>query len=309
MELRQLRYFVAVAEELHFARAAERLHLAQQPVSFQIKQLEGELGVRLFDRTTRQVALTEAGRALLEELYLALAHLERGVEEAQRAQRGERGRLVIGYFSTVLYNLLPETVRRFRQRFPAVELVLQELVLPALEQQVASGELDVALLLWDGQEHLSPELASQPLCTEPILVALPKAHPLSTRTSVPLRELASEPWVIYGRRQKPHTYDQIIALCRRAGFSPSIVQEAATEHAVIGLVAAGLGVALVIGSLKDVHTNAVCYRRLIEPEVHIQFVMVWKRDQASPQVQALLEIANEVASERFLVAEDVLLKK
>jgi DNA-binding transcriptional LysR family regulator len=298
MELRQLRYFVAVAEELHFVRAAERLHLAQQPVSFQIKQLEEELGVCLFHRTTRQVALTEAGRALLQEVYVALAHLERGVEEAKRAQRGERGRLVIGYVSTVLYNLLPETVRRFRQRFPAVELVLQERVSPTLEQQVVSGELDVALQIWEGQEALFPELARELLCTEPVYVAFPKAHPLSTHAGVPLRDLAGEPWVMYGRRQKPYTHDLIIASCQRAGFSPTIVQEAASEHAVIGLVAAGVGVSVVVGCMRDMHANAVNYRRLIEPETHVQFGMAWRRDQSSSQVQALLEIANEVVSER-----------
>ena len=298
MELRQLRYFVAVAEELHFARAASRLHLAQQPVSFQIKQLEEELGVCLFHRTTRQVTLTEAGRALLEEVYVALAHLERGVKEARRAQQGERGQLVIGYLSTLLYNLLPETVHRFRQRFPEVEVVLKELVSPTPEQHVVSAELDVALLIWEGQQQPFPELASELLCTEPAMVALPKAHPLSRRTAVPLRELAGEPWVMYGRRQKPHTYDQAIALCQRTGFSPTIVQEAATEQAVLGLVAAGVGVALVAGCLREVHANTVTYRRLIEPEVQVQFVMAWRREQSSPQVQALLEIAREVARER-----------
>lgn len=298
MELRQLRYFVAVAEELHFARAAERLHLAQQPVSFQIKQLEEELGVCLFHRTTRQVALTEAGHALLEEVYVALAHLERGVEEAKRAQRGERGQLVIGYPSTVLYNILPETVRRFRQRFPDVELVLHERVSPTLEQQVVSGELDVALLMCEGQERLFPELAREFLRTEPVLVALPKDHPLSRRTGVPLRDLASEPWVMHGRRQNPYAYDQIIAMCHRAGCSPTIVQEAATEQAVIGLVAAGVGVSLVLGCLRDVHAKAVNYRPVIEPEIHIQFAMAWRRDQTPPLVQALLEIASEVARER-----------
>lgn len=300
MELRQLRYFVAVAEELHFARAAQRLHLAQQPVSFQIKQLEEELGVLLFHRTTRQVALTEAGRALLEEVYQALRHLERGVKEAQCAQRGERGQVVIGYVSTVLHTILPETVRRFRERFPAVEVVLQEHVSPTLDQQVAERGLDAALVFLDGQESLFPELTRQTLYTEPIVVAFPKAHRLAPCSGVPLRALANEPFVMYARRQKPYTYDLVITLCHEAGFSPIIVQEAAAEQAVIGLVAAGVGVALAAGSLREVHAREVAYRPLIEPAVGTELAMVSRRDRASPQVQALLTIASEVAHDLAL---------
>lgn len=300
MELRHLRYFVAVAEELHFARAAERLHLAQQPLSFQIKQLEEELGVLLFHRTTRHVTLTEAGRALLEEVYQVLRHLERGIKEAQCAGRGERGQVVIGYINTVLHTILPETVRRFRERFPAVEVVLQEQVSPPLEQQVIEGGCDMAFLFLEGQESLFPELTRETLYTEPIVVALPKAHRLATCSNIPLRALENEPFVMYARRRKPYTYDRLIALCHEAGFSPIIAQEAAGGQAVLSLVAAGVGVALTAGSLKEVHAREITYRPLIEPEVGTDVAMVWREDGASPQVQAFLTIARKVVHDLAL---------
>jgi DNA-binding transcriptional LysR family regulator len=152
MELRQLRYFVTVAEELHFARAAERLHIAQQSLSFQIKQLEQELGTALFERTTRHVELTAAGHAFLKEIEIVFEHLQKAAEQARKAGRGEAGRLVVGYHSMTLYNIMPSTIRRFRERFPDVELVLQEIIQPALEEYILSGEVDTGLAGFSGRE-------------------------------------------------------------------------------------------------------------------------------------------------------------
>ncbi len=152
MELRQLRYFLAVAETLHFGQAAERLHIAQQPLSFQITQLENELGVELFKRTTRSVALTEAGAALEAEVRAGLGRIERGVEVAQRIARGEGGKLHIGYNSTTLYSVMPPIVRQFRERFEQVEVVLRELVSPTLEQQILSDDVDVGIVVVERRE-------------------------------------------------------------------------------------------------------------------------------------------------------------
>src|SRR5262249_39650286 len=143
--LRQLRYFVAVAEELHFARAAQRLHIAQQSLSFQIKQLEDELGTPLFERTTRHVELTVAGRVFLKEVQSVFDPLQRGIETARPAGRGEVGRLVLGYVSTTLYNIMPPTVRLFRERYPDVEVVLREMIPPALEEHILAGDIDAGL--------------------------------------------------------------------------------------------------------------------------------------------------------------------
>lgn len=284
MELRHLKYFVMVAEELHFSRAAEKLHLAQQPLSAQIKRLEEELGVQLFDRTTRKVTLTEAGEAFLQEVRLGLAHLDTAVEAAQRVARGEAGQLVLGYVGSTLYNIMPVTVRTIRERFPHVHLVLRELCSPELEQKICEQEIDIGLLVPDGPDHV---LACEIVHREETVVALPQGHPLAARTHIPLRLLADEPIVIYDRLQKPLPYDMVIALCREAGFSPHIVQEAASEQTVLGLVAAGMGIALVPAGLHLLYNESVHYRPLIEPSRSIDFALAWRQDNTSPLVKAV----------------------
>jgi DNA-binding transcriptional LysR family regulator len=293
MELRQLRYFVTVAEERHFARAAARLHIAQQSLSFQIKQLEQELETTLFERTTRRVELTAAGRAFLQELELVFEHLQRGVEQARRAGRGEVGRLVVGYHSITLYNIMPSAVRLFRERYPDVEVVLQEMISPALEEALESGAVDVGLagLSGIGARMLDYEI----LYRDTVAVALPKGHWLESRTSIPLAALADEPFVMYSRVQKKQGFDQIIALCQSRGFSPHIVQEAATEAAVISLVAGGIGIAIVVHSLERVRAEEVSYRTLVEPLVEGNYGVVWKRQNPSPIVQAFVQTVHNIA--------------
>jgi DNA-binding transcriptional LysR family regulator len=291
MELRHLYYFVAVAEELHFARAAERLHMTQQPLSFQIKQLEEELEVTLFRRTTRRVELTDAGCALLTEVYAALAHLRLGVETARRVERGETGSLVIGYVSIALYNLVPPAVRLFRERFPDVQVTLRELCSPDLEEHLLEGDFDVGLVVRG--MHIA-ELAYETVLCEQATVAIPKNHPLGEQAQIPLRALASEPFVMYERTQRSLIHNQIIAMCLEAGFSPNIVQEAASEQTVIGLVAAGMGISLVSACLSGLRTDEVTYRPLIDPATSVEYAVVWKRENQSPFVKAFLNIAREV---------------
>jgi DNA-binding transcriptional LysR family regulator len=293
MELRQLRYFVTVAEELHFARAAARLHIAQQSLSFQIKQLEQELDTTLFERTTRRVELTAAGRAFLHELELVFDHLQRGVEQARRAGRGEVGRLVVGYHSITLYNIMPSAVRIFRERYPDVELVLQEMISPALEEAIESGAVDIGLAGLSGTS--ARVLDYEILYRDTVAVALPKGHSLERCTSIPLAALADEGFVMYSRVHKKQAFDEIIALCQSRGFSPHIVQEAATESAVISLVAGGIGVAIVVNSLERVRADEVSYRTLVEPLVEANYGVVWKRQNRSPIVQAFVETVHNIA--------------
>ena len=291
MELRQLRYFVAVAEELHFARAAQQLHLSQQALSFQIKQLEAEVGAVLFERTTRRVELTAAGQALLKEVRIAFEHLQSGIQTAQRAGRGDVGRLVVGYISTTLYNIMPPIVRVFRQRYPEVEVVLQEVVPPALEEGILSGEIDAGLsgLL----RKPAPDLACEILYRDTVAVALPKGHPLELCDSIPLTALAHEPFVMYSRVHKKQSFEQIVALCNSRGFSPHIVQEAASESAVIGLVAGGVGIAIVVNSLHNVRADEVSYRSLVDPVFEANFGIVWRCNNPSPLVKAFVQTAQE----------------
>lgn len=292
MELRQLRYFLMLAETLHFGRAAEKLRISQQPLSFQIKQLEDELGVELFNRTTRSVALTPAGEALLTEVQAGLGRIERGVEAAQRIARGEGGKLHIGYTSTSLYSVMPPIVRQFRERFSQVEVVLHELVSPVIEQQILSEDVDVGILLSTGAKV--PGLAYETIYHEPVAVALPKRHPLAQRATIALHELADEPFVMFARSAKRQTFDEFIALCRLAGFSPNIVQEAATESAVIGLVAAGVGVTLVASSLSSVRPDEVAYRQISDLRLTLEVAVVWKDEKQLPLLHELRQIAREV---------------
>lgn len=300
MELRQLRYFLMVAETLHFGRAAEQLHIAQQPLSFQIKHFEDELGIKLFKRTTRSVALTPAGEALLAEVRGGLGRIERGLELAKRIARGEGGNLRIGYNSASLYNVMPPIVRQFRERFPQIEVVLLELNPFTLERQILSEDIDVGIVLSTGVRM--DGLTYEAIYQEHSAVALPKDHPLAQRTRISLRELADEPFVMYARRVHQELFDQIIALCHVAGFSPTIVQEAVSETAVVGLVSAGLGVALVASSISSLRPDEVVYRPLVEPLLTIEVVLVWKENRHLAWLQDLRQIAQE-EKQRMLIDE------
>lgn len=292
MELRQLKSFVAVAEELHFARAAERLHLAQQPLSAQIKKLEQTLGVQLFIRTTRKVELTEAGLALLPEARLALDHAARGAQSASLAAQGALGQLRVGYISTTLYNVMPATMRGFRARFPEVDIVLHERCSPDLEEAVVSGELHAAFVMLQPGH---PDLSIDPLCREQVLVALPKGHPLSAQPRVPLASLAREPLINYDRAVAPAVSDGVIALCRSGGFGPKVVQSAGSDQAVLGLVAAGLGAAFVSACLARVRDDEIDYR-VLTPSSTVAYGLAVRRGKHLPLIQGLRHVARETAN-------------
>jgi DNA-binding transcriptional LysR family regulator len=239
MELRHLRYFLAVAEDLHFGRAAARLHIAQPPLSRQIRNLEAELGITLFHRTRRRVQLTQAGQLFLEAARRVLADVEEAVRVAQRAGRGEIGRLLIGFVGTATCDVLLRALRVFRERFPEVILCLQELTTVQQVEALHEKRLDVGFLRPPIEDE---SLSLMVLTREPFVVAVSAAHPLSRQPQVPLRRLAGEAFVLFPRQAAPGFYDQVIRLCQRAGFSPNIAQEASQVHALLGLVAAGLGV-------------------------------------------------------------------
>ena len=244
-------------------------------------------------RTTRRVELTAAGRAFLQEIDLAFEHLERGVVQARRAGRGEVGRLVVGYHSITLYNIMPSVVRLFRERYPDVEMVLQETISPTLEEAIESGDVDIGLagLSRIGAWSLDCEI----LYRDMVAVALPKGHSLESCTSIPLAALANEPFVMYSRTHKKQTFDELIALCHSRGFSPQIVQEAATKSAVISLVASGIGVALVVKSLQRVRADEVSYRMMVDPVVEANYGAIWKPNNPSPVVKAFVQMVHDLA--------------
>jgi DNA-binding transcriptional LysR family regulator len=302
VELRHLRYFVAVAEELHFGRAAVRLHIAQPPLSRQIRDLEQEVGVELFARGTRGVELTAAGRAFLVEVRQVLAQAERALRAAQRAGRGEVGRLRVGFVEAATYSgILAEVLGVFRQEIPEVSLGLFEMDSLGQAEALREGRIEVGIV------HSPPPDAHRWLRVERVIddglvAALPRAHPLAARRQLALGDLAAEPFVLPPRFTGPTLYDHLIAACRSAGFSPRVVQEAAGWSTLAALVAAGVGVSFAPQSIAQVERPGVTYRTVRGLSVDMGMSAVWRQGEESPVrerfLAALRAAARGAASQR-----------
>jgi DNA-binding transcriptional LysR family regulator len=288
IDLRQLRYFVAVAEEQHFGRAAERLGMAQPPLSQSILRLEQQVGCALFTRRPR-VRLTAAGEALLAGARRTLAQVEAGVDAARRAGRGEAGRLTVGFAASVVPGVFPGIVRAYREAYPGVELRLRELATAAQTDALCDGTIDVGFLRQPA-EH--PELACEPLLREPFAAVLPPRHPLGSTRTVRLQALAGEPFVHFPRAVAPTLHDQVNALCAAAGFTPRIVQEAQEWLTIVGLVEAGLGVSVVPASFRRLRWGGVVYRPLAPVGVVTTVSLCWRRADLSPTAAAFVQMAR-----------------
>ena len=254
MELRQLRYFVAVAEELHFRRAAERLHMSQPPLSQQIRALEDELGFELLIRTRLRVELTPAGAAFLRDARALLGELEGAVATARRIDAGQTGRLRIGFVGSALLSIVPGTVERFRASRPGVAIELRERSTVDQLRAVAAGVVDVGLVRPPIEDGVC--LRAETVLRERTVAALPAAHPLATLTRVPLRRLAAEPHVLFPRDQAPGFHDLLIGSLAGTGAGPRVIQYAPEMLTIIGLVAAGTGVSLVPASRSTASPTA-----------------------------------------------------
>ena len=258
MELRHLRYFLAIAADRHFTRAARKLGIAQPPLSQQIRQLEEEVGTRLFTRTTRGVALTAAGEAFLPHAEAALREVERARTAARRTSHGELGTIRIGFTSAASLNpLVPAAISSFRNAFPEVELRLVVQPTTPLLAQISQDVIDVAFVRPTQTERES--LHAIPLPDERLWVALPTGHALVARKRIRLGELSNEPFILYPRANGSLLYDSIIAACQTAGFSPRVVQEAPQMASMVSLVAAGVGVTLVPESVCQLRPAGVRY--------------------------------------------------
>jgi DNA-binding transcriptional LysR family regulator len=290
MELRHLRYFVAVAEELHFGRAAARLRIAQPPLSQQIRQLEQELGVVLLERTKRRVELTPAGAAFVEHARRILADTERAKRVARRAGRGEIGRLAIGFASSADLDILPRVLRIWHERFPDVEVDAQPLLTAAQVDALLRGRIHVGFARLPVDE---PRLTVEPITREAVVAALPERHPLARRRRLPLAELAGEPMILFPRHTAPGYYDVFIDACRQAGFTPQMLHPG-TMQAILGLVSAGLGVSLMPESIRNLRRAGVVYRPLAPPVPHVEMAMVYRRDEPSAVLPAFLATVREV---------------
>ena len=291
MELRHLRYFVAVAEALSFARAARALSISQPPLSRQIRALEEELGTALFARTKRWVQLTPAGTALLPEARRLLREADGLKAGAQRLAAGEVGTLALGFISVAAYNLLPDLAPEFRHRHPGVKLVLQEATSDVLLAALRQGELDVGFVLPPVD---APGLEYVPLAHDTLIAALPagSAH-ARAKGPIALASLSAEPFILFPRKVGSSLYDAIVGACRRAGLQPRIEQEAIQMQTIVSLVAARMGVALVPASLEHLRRTGVVYRRLADRGARVEIGMAWRTGDASPAVRAFVALARE----------------
>jgi DNA-binding transcriptional LysR family regulator len=287
IELRHLRYFLGVAEELHFTRAAERLRIAQPALSQQIRKLEREIGVDLFRRTQRRVELTAAGQAMTGPARQCLAEAARAVETARRTARGEIGHLRIGFIESAAMTFVPMAVRRFRAAHPQVGLTLRELPVEAQVEGLRAGILDVAIVRLPADSE-GLELAAS--AEEGLVLVVADGHPLGGRKRVAPRALADESLVLLARETVPGLYDEIIALQRESGGA-RIAQEASSIQAVLGLVAAGLGVSLLPASVRSLARSGVSFIEL-SPSPRSAMQLAWRESDPSPLTAAFVAAAR-----------------
>jgi DNA-binding transcriptional LysR family regulator len=291
LELRHLRAFVVVAEELHFGRAARRLAMSQPALSLQIRQLELAVAATLFDRHSRRVALTDAGRLLRDAAGRILRDLEAAVAATRQAGAGASGELRVGFGPTLMLSTLAQVVRAFRTRHPAVHVDLREL--PTADQiaGLLRGDLDIGFVR--GAEA-DPRLHVESFAREPLVIALNRDHRLASSARVPVAALAGEPWVLFPRTIAPLLHEQVMRLCRSAGFSPRVVQESREVYTTVGLVGAGVGVTIVPATVQRMSWKGVVYKPIVRAFVDLS--MVRASGAVRPVVEAFLGVARKSAT-------------
>ncbi len=288
MELRHLRYFVAVAEERHFGRAAARLNIAQPPLSQQIRRFEAELGEPVFYRTTRSVELAPAGEVLLDRAREILAAVDSAIDDARRAARGEYGRLAIGFTGSVTYAMLPSLAAALRHQLPGVTLDLRgELLTPAQVTQLRDGTLDLGLLRPPVHER---ELSTEVLRSEPLVAVLPETHPLANSDAVPLELLNGDPFVTYPSHFRSVLHDAVEDACAAHGFKPIVSHEVAETATLVSFVAAGLGVSLVPASVRNMTVQGAIYRPLAHDTTQVELAVAWRRNDDRPVLARVLDV-------------------
>ena len=298
MELRHLRYFIAVAEEAHITRAAERLGIQQPPLSQQIRALERELEVQLFRRKPRGVELTDAGQAFLERARAILDQVDRAFATTRRTARGEQGRVVVGFTSSAPFHpFVPRVIRAFREMSPLVSLVLEESGSSELVQGLHNEEIDAAFIRSPLADVVG--LVVRPLLEEDMVVALPAGHALANGSgALPLSALANETFILYKRPGGPGLYDTIITACRGAGFSPRVGQEAPRIISTLNLVAVGLGVSIVPTSLQRLQMDGVIYRDLCDsPGLKAPLILACRPGENSAAVQRFIDLVQRPADQ------------
>lgn len=288
VDLRRLRYFVAVAEEQHFGRAAERLHMAQPPLSQAIRRLEADLGVQLFSRTTRRVELTEAGRAYLSDTREILAGVDRAADHARRVAAGTTGHVSIGCVGSATYSLLPALSRRLAETLPGIEFGFRgEMLAPEQVEALRGGAIDVGLLRPPVGDL---GLTTRTLRRDRLLVAVPAEHPLAERRRIATRDLAGVPLIVHAARPASTMHDLVLAHLRSAGVEPRIRHQVGETSTLITLVAGGLGVAIVPEPVSALALPGVEYRPLVRPVGHVDLLVAVRADRDEPHLQRTVEV-------------------
>jgi DNA-binding transcriptional LysR family regulator len=286
MELRQLRYFITVAEVLHFGRAAEALHLSQPALSKQIQALEDSLGVQLLERTKHWVRLTIAGQKFLETAHRILQEVEQGIQATRQIADGEMGRLKIGFTEATLFSLAPDIIKTYREHYPQVELIVTSGGTEAHVEALRTHQIDVGFVYLPIRE---PSLAIRPLFEEAYVAALPASHRLTRQKQIALSSLTNEPLIFYPRSLAPVLYANFIKSCEQAGFVPNVVQEAELAQTRLGLAAAGVGITFVLSKMQSLNAKGVVYRPIIGEFPTLKLALAWRQDESSPVVHEFLK--------------------
>ena len=291
MELRHLKYFKTVAEELHFGKAAARLNMQQPPLSIQIRQLEEEIGVQLFHRTKRSVSLTQEGEVFLERIYQLFDNLEDAINTVQMIKRGESGKIIIGFIATAAFDILPNIIKQYRKEYPSVQVILKQLTSAEQIKSLQNGTIHVGIV---SEPPENDEFSLQILRQEQLIIALPKEHPLTTEISpIELINFSNDSFIMTSRKANQVHYDGIINCCFQAGFSPKIVQETEEVSTVISLVSAGIGVALVSSSIQLLLQNEVVYRKIKNPSFSTVTALVWKSEIQNSIIQGFIKFVKD----------------
>ncbi|MBR0669620.1 LysR family transcriptional regulator [Neoroseomonas soli] len=295
MKLSQIEYFVVLAEELHFGRAADRLHRSQPPLSRQIRLLEDELGVALFARNAQRVTLTEAGQTFLHEIRPVLARIRHAAIAAQRAATGDLGQIIVGVTGSAMFGIVPAILRTFRRTHPGVSVDLRQS--PKGEQVNALKQRRLTIGFVRSLTH-DDELAHDLLLEEPLVVALSRENELAAQPTLRLSDLAAQGFVLYRGQSSPSVADQIVHFCQQAGFSPRVVQEAEDMQSAAALASLDMGVTLVAASLQQMQLRDLVYRPLsgAGPQPVTRLYAVYRRDDPSPALRAFRRICEEQAA-------------
>lgn len=297
VEFRLIQSFVCLSEELNFSRAAERLHIAQPALSRQIKSLEATLGVQLFQRTKRTVTLTTAGLAFRSRCCRLLSDLSEAEQEVRRVATGQEGALSIGFLHSSTYGMLPSILNAFRTAFPKIELKLFEMTIAEQIAALQSSKVDVGLLRPPISDN---KIMSRPIGTQNFIVALHHSHPHAGQAVISLDKLAHDPFVLFERQQSPLFHSRIISMCEAAGFVPQVAQQATQIHTVVGLVGAGMGVAIVPEVAKNLGLPNVTFAQIANAPAGVDMCLAWRKNHPSPAIQSFTKIAEAVARHQIV---------